>query len=294
MQQLYEWLEQEAATGAGLAFDGPEDKSRVKNRIRVAVWAGAGLSRRRPVRKMVLRYAAAAAILLIIATGAFYMYTGKSQTAEIVLVSAPGEVRKATLPDGSTAWLNDNSELMYHADFAGRRTIVLRKGEAFFDVRKDPDHPFVVQSRQLSTTVLGTSFSVKTFGSSGNIKVSVATGRVLVSRQKDTLGLLMPSQRLRYIEDAGASLVDVVLAGEADGWTRGDLFLQNANLEEVIQWLQDHFKIKVNNKLHRYAGEYYLQVKNDIGLPQLIRILNLLGKKNKVQFSLQEGTIIIQ
>lgn len=126
------------------------------------------------------------------------------------------------------------------------------------------------------------------------VKVSVATGKVSVSRQKDTLGFLLPQQRLRYDRQSGRSDIDSVLSGEAGGWINGDLLLQNASLGEVIQWLQDHFKLSINNRRRIYAGEYYLQVKSDISLPEVLKILNLLGKKDHVRFELQNSTIIIQ
>jgi len=61
----------------------------------------------------------------------------------------------------------------------------------------------------------------------------------------------------------------------------------------VIQWLQNHFNVKVQNSRPINAGNYYLQVKRDISLPEVISILNLLGAKDNIRFELNNETVII-
>jgi ferric-dicitrate binding protein FerR (iron transport regulator) len=242
------------------------------------------------------RYGAAAAAVI----GGIWGITWLTRPVrEIVLSSASGKVEKAILPDGSAVWLNDSSELVIHTDFASNRRVELRRGEAFFDVKKDPDHVFTVEAGGIRTTVLGTAFSARMNGHNGDMKVSVVTGKVMVSQQAPdgqgkTLGILTAYQRLKYNGSSRMAKVDTVLSDEADGWIRGDIFLQNASLQEVVQWLQDHFNVHIQNNRSTYTGEYYLQAKSDISLPEVIKILNLLGKKDHVQFSSQGKTIIIQ
>lgn len=301
LQQLHEWLEEKAAAGSPWEFADAEDRQSAKHKMQAVILSATGMPVEQPGRAATiapwLKYAAVAAGILLCVWGIRLL---TRTPAEIIAVSEPGKIKALVLPDGSRVWLNDNSELAYHSDFAAHRNLELRRGEAFFDVQKDPAHVFTVWSHGLATTVLGTSFSARTIGGTGDLKVTVVTGKVMVSRQTekaetmDTLGVLLPYQRLRYNKVSGRAVVDSVLTGEADGWIRGDIFLQNASLAEVIQWLQDHFKVNVNNKRHTYTGEYYLQAKSDIPLPEVLKILNLLGKRDHVQFSLQQQTIIIQ
>ncbi|HTI11779.1 MAG TPA: FecR domain-containing protein [Puia sp.] len=311
---LRAWLEEQAAAGTSWEFTGEKEKAALKNKIKDAVFSAMAASdpirqdqqvqgpnqpvsaayHRLPAPKKSIpwiKYASMAAVLAACVWGITWLL---APPRELRIASAPGAIEKRVLPDGSTLWLNNNSEVVYKSDFARRRHIELKKGEVFLDVKKDPAHPFTLQAHELTTTVLGTSFSAKIVGSSGAIKVSVATGKVSVSRQKDTLGFLLPNQRLRFDRQSGRSGIDSVLSGEAGGWVTGDLFLQNASLEEVIQWLQDHFNVNVSNKRQQYAGKYYLQAKSDIPLPEVLKILNLLGTKDHVRFELQHQTIIIQ
>ena len=295
IHQLHEWLELQAGVGAPLEFADAKDKEALKSRMKGAILSAITMSDipvPRPAEKRIwIRTVSIAAAILLCVWGIAWLIKAPG---EIIVVSDPGKIERRVLPDGSTIWLNDNSIVAYHSDFSHRRALELRKGEVFLDVKKDPAHPLTLQAHELTTTVLGTSFSAKMIGSTGTIKVSVVTGKVSVSRQKDTLGFLLPHQRLRYDTRSGKSGIDSVLSGEASGWIGGDLFLQNASLGEVIQWLQDHFKVNVNNKRQLYAGEYYLQAKSDIPLPEVLKILNLLGTKDHVKFELQHETIIIQ
>jgi transmembrane sensor len=293
LQELHNWLDEKAAAGEQWSFTSDEEKAQLKLTMQQAVFST--ITANTPVKTIGkyrwMRYAAAAAAILLLTGSVWYL---NARPSRMVIASMPGKMEKITLPDGSTVWLNDNTEIAYYSNFTGNRTIELTKGEAFFEVKKDATHPFTVQSNDVQTTVKGTSFSVKMIDRTGDIKVSVVTGKVLVHNQQDTLGLLVPRQRLRFIHRSHAAAIDSVQAGEANAWMQGELFLQNASLNEVIQWLQDHFNVKVNNKRLNYTGEYYLQVKRDISLQEIIKILNLLGSKDKVQFILYNQTVIIQ
>ncbi|AEV99844.1 hypothetical protein A4D02_25840 [Niastella koreensis] len=292
LQELYSWLDKQSAAGEPYSFTNDNARLLLKSRMHDAVFSAVlpDLPVKTRSRNIWIKYAAAAAAL-IVCCGLAYWFTLPTR---VVVAAAPGKVEKQLLPDGSTVWLNDNSMIIYYSNFSGHRNITLQRGEAFFEVKKDAAHPFTVQSNGVSTTVKGTSFSVKMLSRTGEVKVSVVTGKVLVHKQQDTLGYLLPGQRLRYIKQQNTVRKDSAQEGEANAWIRGDLFLQNAALNEVMQWLQDHFNVSVENKRTQYTGDYYLQVKRDIPLQEVIRILNLLGAKDHIQFSLHNQTVFIQ
>ena len=91
------------------------------------------------------------------------------------------------LSDGSTIDLTPNSEVEY------KERMVRLKGEALFNVAKDKTKPFIVKSGDLTTTVLGTSFSVKYIESDPTIRVHLFTGRVVVNNMN-----LLPGEELVY------------------------------------------------------------------------------------------------
>lgn len=82
-----------------------------------------------------------------------------------------------TLPDGTTIYLGQNSTITYEKRFVGKSRNVKLEGEAFFDVAKNPDKPFVIETKAASVKVLGTSFNLKSTNST-NFELSVVEGKV--------------------------------------------------------------------------------------------------------------------
>lgn len=114
------------------------------------------------------------------------------------------------LPDATRVTLHPGSSLRYAGGLTGARREVYLEGEAFFQVHKDPAHPFLVLTKQLVTTVLGTSFDVKAYPGSAQALVAVREGKVAVQpRQAAQLDatpthpakagvLLLPNQQVVY------------------------------------------------------------------------------------------------
>ena len=74
-----------------------------------------------------------------------------------------GQRVKLTLQDGTEVWLNSQTKLTYPALFSGKERRVTVDGEAFFDVAKNPEKPFIVSSQGVEMKVLGTKFNVHSY-----------------------------------------------------------------------------------------------------------------------------------
>lgn len=117
------------------------------------------------------------------------------------------------LNDGSTISLAPKGRIRYPARFDGERREVFLEGEAFFDIARDPEHPFLVYANGLVTKVLGTSFRIRAYGNSGEVTVEVKTGKVAVFAQSDPRlkekvadrqlqgVVLKPNQKIIYARD---------------------------------------------------------------------------------------------
>ena len=98
-------------------------------------------------------------------------------------ISTKNQIRKEMLPDGSKVTLNKNSVVDFSQTwFSSNRSVQMEKGEAYFEVKRDEKHPFVIQSGKTKITVLGTSFHVRHDGNqtqvivnSGVVSVKYAT-----------------------------------------------------------------------------------------------------------------------
>ncbi|MEX6691088.1 FecR domain-containing protein [Danxiaibacter flavus] len=285
---LHNWLDAKAAGGDDYKFIDEEDKKKVRDEIFSNTIPATDV----PVKRIKWwRYLSVAASLLCVVAGIYYFSSVNKKM--IALNTSAGHVSKEILPDGSTIWLNENTQVIYASNFENNRSLEIKEGEVFFEVKKDAAHPFTVITNDVHTVVKGTSFSVKKM-IAGDVKVSVVTGKVLVSKQADTLGFILPGQRLRYASANNKVRIDSSLSLEANGWINGEILLQNVSVNEVADWLQNHFSVNVENRKEGYAGEYHLQVDKNITIEKVIDILNLLGAKNNVRFILQNNTVIIQ
>lgn len=93
-----------------------------------------------------------------------------------------------SLSDGSTITLQPKSRLSFPESFAKDKREVFLSGEAFFEIEKNPQRPFLVYANELVTKVLGTSFSIKAFEDDKAIVVKVFTGKVSVLSGKEITG----------------------------------------------------------------------------------------------------------
>lgn len=110
------------------------------------------------------------------------------------IITPRGKTYDVTLSDGSQIKLNADSKLIFPVTFTGRERRVVLEGEAYFKVAKDKDHPFIVETRQVQTTVLGTEFNVKAY-TDGTPVVTLFEGevKVAVKGEQDAL-ILQPGQ----------------------------------------------------------------------------------------------------
>lgn len=89
------------------------------------------------------------------------------------------------LSDGSVVSLGKDSRMTYPKVFDAAQRVVSLHGEAFFEIQKNPDRPFLVYANETVTKVLGTSFRVEAYDDAPDVKVQVKTGRVSVFSKKD-------------------------------------------------------------------------------------------------------------
>lgn len=109
-----------------------------------------------------------------------HLATIHQQEEPITVYNANEQNKLVVLPDGSTVILQKGSQLQYYASFNAQQRDVSLSGEAFFEVTKDAQKPFVVFTKDLVTKVLGTSFTIKAFDDAPEVQVLVRTGKVAV------------------------------------------------------------------------------------------------------------------
>jgi len=203
-----------------------------------------------PATKLRVLYrvaAAAAAVALLILAINFNNRGIGSESNHPVLVSAEQTEGNRTidLPDGSTVWLRQGSTISYDKDFV-QRDVVLT-GEAFFDVAKDPDHPFTVSTTNSQVQVLGTRFNVRE-REDGDVELYVEEGRVkfapsdngaiadaeLVTRDQMAV-MRLESRDVQRLEQPMANITS---------WRSGILKFNGAPMGDVLNDLQRYYGVE--------------------------------------------------
>lgn len=166
------------------------------------------------------------------------------------------------LTDGSLVILKPNSSIYYSNSFNDTKREVFLEGDAFFDVFKDKQRPFLVYSGLIVTKVLGTSFAIKN-NPSGNTEVAVRSGKVQVFENKELTGnvkpdlhavLLLPNQKVVYRIDNKnfeTNLVDSpILVKEVDNYISENkehipFIFNRDNLKTIIDELQKNYGVEI-------------------------------------------------
>lgn len=231
-----------------------------------------------------LAWATAAAFVIFISVGIYFSNNNKPGTHLPAITKAvkPKPARHAQeirLADGSTVFLNKNSQLDYPTRFKGKTREVYLTGEAYFDIKHDPLHPFLVHTGQITTRVLGTAFNIKTKGHV--VQVTVTRGKVRVSTPKRVLGVVLPDQQISYNEATHQSSRDLLNAKTIVLWKETDLIMDNMTLKEAAAVLTDRYGVNIvleNNKIEncRFVASFL----NTTSLDQVIKVLSHLNNLN--------------
>lgn len=176
----------------------------------------------------------------------------KSDLPDIMnqLVIPYGNQSKVTLSDNTVVYLNAGSRLVYPTRFNGKTREVLLFGEAFFEVSKNPDQPFIVKTSDLAIKVLGTQFNVSAYAEDNVIQTVLKEGSVSISKKNAGLFerelVLKPNQMAsfnRYTTDTKVYDVD---ASYYTFWIQGLLSFEETDFNRIVRKVERFYNIKVS------------------------------------------------
>lgn len=219
-----------------------------------------------------LKVAASVSVITILGLAWYFSSNGSAPSPGIAETISPaehdfveslnttGETITINLSDGSVVRLENNSRLRYFKDCTNSpyRSVYLT-GEAFFDIAKNSQQPFLVYANEVVTKVLGTSFRVKAYQDEQSVVVSVQEGKVSVSsakgvrKREDTIEtevngvVLLPNQEVRYLraEDSfNKTLVDApqVIREEA---LQQDFSFRSTPVRDVFRILSEAYGVEI-------------------------------------------------
>lgn len=192
----------------------------------------------------------AAAITVLLSVNLALIYRGMHQKEEgtIVLTSQQGKFVKYTLPDSTVVTLNHNSSLEFPMAFNGNERRVKLDGEGFFDVVRDEEKPFIVETgKEIHIKVLGTEFNLQSFSNDDIVQVSLITGSVEVSREgvADFKYVMHPSERFTCNITDWEMKVETMQGVTGTEWMSNKLIFSDTTLKEVARQISNHFGVTV-------------------------------------------------
>ena len=190
---------------------------------------------------------AAAAVIALFLLYNIPVFTTKNIQPEIALntIKVPaGQRVEVTLSDGTHIWLNARSEFSYPASFNENTREVRLKGEAFFDVAKDRNKKFIVNTGRCEVEVLGTQFNVEAYDDRESVKTTLVEGSVDVQAGGEKVRLI-PHEQLQYHKNTAEMEVREVNVREIIAWKNGWFVFDNTTLGEIVKTLQRWYNIEV-------------------------------------------------
>lgn len=195
------------------------------------------------------------------------------------------------LPDGSRVWLNAASSIRYPVAFRGNERKVIVTGEAYFEVAKDQEKPFYVQTKNQLIQALGTGFNVNAYGNENSEQTTLIEGsiKVTMSSGKALYAVLGPGQQAQ-LDNRKQSLSIIENQAEASiAWKNGYFNLEDLPFDKVMKKLERWYDIEVVYEngvpdLHFYGG-----ISRNLTLDALIRAL----KVSEVRFRIGAGRRLV-
>jgi len=203
------------------------------------------------------------------------------------LITVPrGGQYKVLLSDGTKVWLNAESSLRYATSFTGSERKVVLTGEGFFEVSKNKEKPFIVESSGNTIKVLGTQFNVNSYGDENAFIATLVEGSVQI-----THGTL--SKRMNPGEEARVTVaemkIETVDTYEATAWKEGEFVFRNATVFSVVSQIARWYNLQVEFRDHVDKHLNATIKRNE----SLSKVLHYLEQTGEMHFKLEGKKLIV-
>ncbi|MBN1598871.1 MAG: DUF4974 domain-containing protein [Bacteroidales bacterium] len=213
----------------------------------------------------------AALFILALACGALLSIIVLNKTVQndnpIVFNAPKGEKSMICLSDSTRIWLNGGSLIEVRKDYGFTNRIIALNGEAYFEVTSNKRIPFIVESGQFQTKVLGTKFSVEAYSNQNYIKTTVVEGRVQIESAQDDFRPLVLNKKECAIYNKNTGHIELIQSKDvlaAISWTQNKLIFENEHYLTVLRKLENWYGVefKIEGELN-YEPYYTMTIKTE-------------------------------
>jgi ferric-dicitrate binding protein FerR (iron transport regulator) len=217
--------------------------------------------------------------------------TQSVKTVKYNILSTPmGGEYQLVLPDGSKVWLNSGSTLRFPTAFIGSERIVELKGEAYFDIAKNPKMPFLVRTNNaMDIKVLGTQFNIMAYDDEKNINTTLIEGSVEVLKGSGKT-MLKPGQEAILNRGSGNIKVASADLEQAIAWKNGYFIFYNENIESIMRKVSRWYNVDVVYQGNLSNKDFVGTISRNKNISELLKMLELTGA---VHFSIDGRRITV-
>ncbi len=242
------------STAAFSAFEKRVDREEKQKRASLTQW---------------LRVAAVIVFFLTTSTGFYHLGISISSQRHLTVIACLDDEKAAImLPDSSRVWINSNSTLRYRGSLDRATRNVYLDGEAYFEVKSDKAHPFVVNARNVQIKATGTRFNVSAYSNERLVKTALIEGIVDIKTQHNSYPMT-PNQLVSVnVNNEKIWYRSINDIEDAIAWRDGRLVIKNERMHAVVPQLERFFDISLTMddelKALRFSGTFESQSLDDI------------------------------
>lgn len=189
------------------------------------------------------------------------------------------------LPDGSKVWLNAASSLKFPTAFSGKNRYVELKGEAYFEVTKNKNLPFMVKSSDQLIEVLGTHFDINNYPEEPEAKTTLLEGRVKASSGKGAVYLDPGQQAVVSKADSPGNIkvLKDIDTEECMAWKNGNFQFENAGIETVMRQLSRWYNVDIEYSGKIPNDHFSGSFSRNMNISQAFKLLEFSGANFKIE-----------
>lgn len=256
-------------------------------------------------------------LVLVLVSGFVWLFLRDSADAvpdQIEIVSERGVRKQLVLPDGTKVWLNADSRLVYDGTLeTGSTRNVRLEGEAYFDVTRNRNRPFVITTDRISIRVLGTTFNVKAYPDDGRTEATLISGEIELSvkdRPNEKI-LMKPNEKVAVVDHPqvpglmGSSdekrltltignLSKVQVADREyireTSWINNKLVFKDETMEEIVPKLERWYDVDISLRDTRVKGYRYTATITEEDIGEVLEAMQLI---KSFHFKVDSNDVII-
>lgn len=242
-------------------------------------------------------YRVAVVLLLLLVSFASYWQGGmqmESRFADMVVEAPLGSKTKLVLPDGTVVWLNAGSKITYSQGFGVNDRHLRFQGEAYFEVKKNKNLPFNVETDDLNVTVLGTKFNFRDYPEDTEAVVDLLEGRLSLENYLKEMEMqyLAPAEKMVLNKSTGEMSISVSKTERVKAWTHDQLFFDEDLLSDIAKELGRSYGVPIHIvddtlKNMRFYGNF------DRRELTLQGVLDLMVTTGRLNYRLEKDTILL-